>query len=69
MDDAQSPPRLFESATPTDASPRRCKRVSLRQRFESYRGMLQPRAHRHHLASPKQKKVDRILDLENVKID
>jgi hypothetical protein len=45
------------------------KELSLRQRFESYRGMLQPRAHRHHLASPKQKKVDRILDLENVKID
>ena len=45
------------------------KELSLRQGLERDRRMLQTRTHRRHLAAPEQKKVDRVLDLEDVEID
>ena len=43
--------------------------LSLRQRLEGDRGMLETRAYCRCFAAPKQKKVDRLLELEDVEID
>jgi hypothetical protein len=43
-----------DHASPVNVAVNRVKELSLRQRFEGYRGVLQSRAHRHHFAPPNQ---------------